>query len=61
MLLVFMPQLAAWQVIYGELLITPQGGGFMKWTDPAIGSVLFSLNHGLFTWTPAVVLAVIGI
>ena len=61
LLLVFIPQMAAWQVIYGEFLLTPQGGGFMNWTNPAIGSVLFSLNHGLFTWTPVVVLAMIGL
>ena len=60
LLLVFIPQMAAWQVIYGEFLLTPQGGGFMNWTDPAIGSVLLSLNHGLFTWTPALALAMIG-
>ena len=59
--IVLLPQLLAWQAIYGALFVMPQGGGFMKWTDPAIASVLFSLRHGLFSWTPAVLLAAVGL
>jgi hypothetical protein len=57
----FLPQLLAWRAIYGEFLLLPQGGSFMQWTRPAIASVLFSLNHGLFTWTPAALVAVAGL
>jgi hypothetical protein len=59
-MLVLVPQLLAWQAIYGQPLIMPQGEGFMQWTSPAVGPVLFSLKRGIFTWTPAVLLAVIG-
>jgi hypothetical protein len=31
------------------------------WKDPHIGEFLFSSNHGLFAWTPAVYLAVFGL
>ena len=55
------PQFVAWQAIYGQPLLMPQGGGFMAWTRPAVLEVLFSLRRGLFTWTPAVLLAVIGL
>jgi hypothetical protein len=55
------PQLFAWQAIYGTPLLIPQGGGFMRWSQPAVGSVLFSLRHGLFTWTPALLAAAIGL
>jgi hypothetical protein len=58
--IMLIPQLWAWRVIYGELFIVPQGGGFMRWGAPALLSVLFSLRHGLFTWTPAVLAAVFG-
>ena len=59
--IVLLPQLLAWRAIYGELLVMPQGGGFMRWTEPAVASVLFSLRHGLFSWTPAVLVAVWGL
>ncbi len=55
-----LPQFFAWQAIYGRFFLVPQGGGFMQWTSPALISVLFSLRHGLFSWTPAVLVAVIG-
>ena len=57
---VLVPQMLAWRAIYGQYILVPQGSGFMHWTDPAVVSVLFSLNHGLFTWTPVVLVAVMG-
>ena len=33
----------------------------MRWTSPALGAVLLSDWHGLFTWTPLVALAVAGL
>jgi hypothetical protein len=30
------------------------------WSSPALSSVLFSSDHGLFTWTPLLLLAVLG-
>ena len=57
----FLPQLLAWHQIYGQFLLIPQGSTFMHWTDPAFLSVLFSTNHGLFSWTPAVLPAVLGL
>ena len=60
-LIVIAPQLWAWRAIFGQWLVVPQGGGFMQWGSPALLSVLFSLRHGLFTWTPAVLLAVLGL
>lgn len=57
---VLLPQLWAWRAIYGHFILMPQGRGFILWTEPALVSVLFSLRHGLFSWTPAVLLAVLG-
>jgi len=56
-----LPQFLAWGAIYGEFFVLPQGEGFMRWTDPAIAAVLFSLRHGLFSWTPAVLLSIAGL
>lgn len=58
--IMMLPQLFAWHAIYGHFLLMPQGSGFMQWTSPALVSVLFSLRHGLFSWTPAVLVAVLG-
>jgi hypothetical protein len=57
----FIPQMIVWHTIYGRALAIPQGEGFMRWTAPALGDVLFSDWHGLFTWTPVVAVAVAGL
>lgn len=57
---VFLPQMAVWQTLYGRALGIPQGSGFMRWTRPALVSVLFSTWHGLLTWTPIVAAALAG-
>lgn len=59
-LLMLLPQVLAWHAIYGQTLVMPQGSGFMRWTTPAVFSVLLSLRHGLLTWTPAVAVALAG-
>ena len=59
--LTFTPQMLAWYAIYGQLLLTPQGSNFMRWTDPQVLSVLFSWNHGLFSWTPGLLVASCGL
>ena len=53
--------LAHW-IIYGG----PFESGYVhlrdwRWTSPYLFSVLFSSNHGLISWTPILLLAVIGI
>jgi hypothetical protein len=59
--LTFSPQMMVWQVLYGAPLAVPQGPSFLQWTTPHLAAVLLSDNHGLFTWTPVVVLSVIGL
>jgi hypothetical protein len=60
-LVAFVPQMIVWQRLYGHPLTIPQGAAFMQWTSPALAAVLLSDNHGLFTWTPIVALAVAGL
>jgi hypothetical protein len=55
------PQFLAWRAIYGSYVTIPQGAGFMRWTDPAVLSVLVSTRHGLWMWTPALVPAFAGL
>jgi hypothetical protein len=60
-LVAFAPQIVVWQIIYGQPILVPQGGEFMRWSDAALLSVLFSDQHGLLTWTPIVALALAGL
>jgi hypothetical protein len=59
-LIVFSPTLIAKKIIYGSVL----NFGYTEhwyWNSPAILRVGFSADHGLFSWTPIVLLAVLGI
>lgn len=60
LLLAFIPQMFAWQVLYGSPLTVPQGGGFFQFLHPEMLNVWFSTKRGLFSWTPLLVFSVIG-
>jgi hypothetical protein len=60
-LVVFSPQMIVWDVLYGQPFALPQGPSFMRWTTPHLVAVLFSDNHGLFTWAPLLVLGIAGL
>jgi hypothetical protein len=49
-----------WNTLYGSPFLVPQGEEFMKWTAPALVSVLFS-EHGLISWTPIIAIALAGL
>ena len=57
-----LPTLITRKIIYGSYFSTgyPDSGGW-NWLHPVFGSVLFSSDHGLLTWTPILVLALVGI
>ena len=57
----FAPQSIVWQTLYGHPFTIPQGSSFMKWGTPALWQVLVSDNHGLFSWTPILLLATAGL
>lgn len=59
--LVFVPQLAAWQILFGIPVTIPQGSGIFDWLHPSLLEYLFSTRHGLYTWTPIMLLATIGL
>ncbi|MEI6633234.1 MAG: hypothetical protein WCP22_05365 [Chlamydiota bacterium] len=58
--LAFFPQAYAWKVSCGSWLTIPQGGEFLHWGRPAVARVLFSSRHGLFSWSPALILGAVG-
>lgn len=68
--LVLVPQLVAWKILYGRFLQVPSGPGLREWgpgrgwfdpSSPRFLDVLLAADHGLFTWTPALILATLGL
>jgi hypothetical protein len=62
LILCFLPTFITRYVIYGS----PLESGYIPlsdwaWRSPYFFSVLFSSDHGLFVWTPVVILAVAGL
>ena len=62
-ILVFSPQLFVWKILYGSFLTIPPNPFYNKiqWLKPDLFNYLFSTMHGLFSWTPILCLASIGI
>ena len=55
----FLPTLIAKKIIYGSYFYS----GYYErwfWNSPALLKVCFSANHGLFSWTPILLLSVVG-
>lgn len=57
----FSLQMFYWYAQLGSLLTVPQGEGFLRWTQPVIGKVLFSGWHGLYYCHPLLFLASVGL
>ena len=53
-------QAIAWKIIYGSLLLIPQGSDFL-FSDFYGITTLFSSNRGLFFWSPILLLSLAGI
>lgn len=60
LVLAFLPQMIAWQALYGSPLTAPQGGGFFQFLRPEMLNVWFSSKRGLFSWSPILIFALIG-
>ncbi|HEX6737541.1 MAG TPA: hypothetical protein VF310_04695 [Vicinamibacteria bacterium] len=66
-LLAFSPQLLAWKALYGRWVWVPQNdvvrGQFTRfdWSAPRLLDVLLHADHGLFMWSPALLLALLGL
>jgi hypothetical protein len=62
LILCMLPTFIAHRIVYGSIFET----GYIPirdwfWSSPYFLSVLFSSNHGLFSWTPILLFAVIGL
>jgi hypothetical protein len=59
-LIVFLPTLITKKIIYGSYL----NFGYTEswfWNSPAFWKVCFSSDHGLFSWTPILILSLVGL
>lgn len=63
-LAVFTPQIMAWCSLYGTWIASAylyERNPAFYWLQPQLGPVLFSTFHGLFTWHPIYLFALIGL
>jgi hypothetical protein len=54
------PQLVMWLAIYGTAVTVPQGSSWFNWFDLHIFETLFSTRHGLLSWHPIFLFALLG-
>ncbi|HEX4419726.1 MAG TPA: hypothetical protein VH165_17555 [Kofleriaceae bacterium] len=60
-LIVFVPQLAEWHVVFGKITELPQGARFTRPNAAMIGEVLWAPRNGWFSTTPIAYAAVLGL
>ena len=60
-LVVFVPQLVEWQLVFGSVTELPQGAKYTRLEAPMIGELLFAPRNGWFSTTPIAYAAVIGL
>ncbi len=55
----FAPQMVVWRLLFGSFLATPYGQQLF-WTQPGLPELLVSSYHGLYTYTPLLLVATLG-
>jgi hypothetical protein len=61
-LLALLPTFVTRQIVFGSPFgVGPYALRLWNWTSPAFAPVLFSKNHGMFVFTPILVLAIVGL
>ena len=57
----FFPQMLVWKLERGGWFDLPEGEHAIYWAAPDIGRELFYPDRGLFSWTPVLAFAVVGV
>ena len=57
----FLPQMLAWHAMYGSWIARSPVGPQVRWSDPHVIDILWSARNGLFSTTPILYLAAIGL
>jgi hypothetical protein len=58
---VIAPQLLVWHHYFGEFQSPLTDVGYLRWRNPSVLGMLFSMRGGLLSWTPIVYLAACGL
>ncbi len=58
---VFLPQLAEWHIVFGKVGELPQGARYTRLEAPMIGELLFAPRNGWLSSTPLASLGVLGL
>jgi hypothetical protein len=54
-------QMLVWHRLYGQWVVYSYAGEGFHWTRPAAWQTLFSSRHGLFFWSPLLLVAAVGL
>ncbi len=57
----FLPQMLAWRSIYGSLIARSPVGPEIRWLHPHLADILWSARNGLFSTSPILYAAAIGL
>jgi hypothetical protein len=57
----FLPQMLAWNSMYGTFIARSPVGPQVRWSDPHLVDILWSARNGLFSTTPILYLGAIGL
>jgi hypothetical protein len=60
-LIAFLPQMLAWKSIYGSFVARSPVGPEIRWAHPQLLDILFSARTGLFSTSPMLYLAALGL
>jgi len=60
-IIALLPTLTTRDVIFGSPLRTGYAAETFNWKAPALWNVMFSWDHGLVSWTPILILALLGL
>ncbi|MBU1167389.1 glycosyltransferase family 39 protein [Patescibacteria group bacterium] len=61
LLIAFLPQMFAWKLVYGEVLVIPESNTHLSLFEPAFVDFLFSKARGFFIWSPIYVISILGL
>ena len=50
-----------WKILFDRFVLIPQGRGFLDFSSANWANTLFSADHGLFNWTPLMLVGFVGL
>ncbi|MFZ0431929.1 MAG: glycosyltransferase family 39 protein, partial [Candidatus Acidiferrales bacterium] len=60
-LVALLPTFISREIIFGSPVRTGYSAASFNWRSPALWNVMFSRDHGMVSWTPILILALVGL